>query len=186
MNFKIISKSDLLPRIWDGGKTYEYFISPADSSYSNRDFDFRISSASIEKTPSNFTRFEAYQRYLVMLDGDLKINRNGKEDNYAQHEIFEFDSNDEIQSFSIGNDFNLMVRNGENPFEIKVQMLSSVYQKSWMFVFAIAETRLKINQQEIKMNANDLLVLENDQIESITFESDLEVIFGSLISFNIQ
>lgn len=186
MNFKIISKVDLLPTIWDGGKTYEYFISPADSNYSNRDFDFRISSASIEKSPSNFTRFESYQRYLVMLDADLKINRNGKEENYAQLEIFDFDSNDEIQSFSIGNDFNLMVRNGKNPFEIKAQQLNSVYRNSWMFAFAISETILKINQQDIKMNANDLLIIENEHIESITFESNQEVIFGSLVTLNIQ
>lgn len=186
MNFKIISKEDLLPSIWDGGKTYEYFISPADSSYSNRDFDFRISSATIEKSPSNFTRFESYQRYLVMLDSDLKLNRNGKEENYAQHEIFEFDSNDEIQSFSIGNDFNLMVRKGKNPFQIKVQMLNDMYENPWMFVFAIKETTLKLNQKEIKMNANDLLVLTNDLVESISIESNQEVIFGSLVTLNIQ
>ncbi len=180
MNFKIISKSDLIPSIWDGGKTYEYFISPADSSYSNRDFDFRISSASIEKTPSNFTRFEAYQRYLVMLDGDLKINRNGKKEIYAQHEIFQFDSNDEIKSFSIGNDFNLMVRKSGNPFEIIVQMLNDIYKNSWMFVFAIEETKIILTEKEIRLNANDLLVLENDRLESISIESNQEVIFGRL------
>lgn len=177
MNFKIISKTNLLPSIWDGGKTYEYFISPADSSYTDRDFDFRISSASIEKTPSNFTRFEAYQRYLVMLDSDLKLNRNGEEDNYAQHEIFEFDSNDEIQSFSIGNDFNLMVRKGNNPFEIKVQIIDAVYRNPWIFLFAIEKTKLKINQQDINLNANDLVILENSEVEAISIGSNKEVIF---------
>lgn len=180
MNFKIISKNDLIPSIWEGGKTYEYFISPTDSNYSNRDFDFRISSASIEKSPSNFTRFESYQRYLIMLDADLKINRNGKEENYAQLEIFDFDSNDEIQSFSIGNDFNLMVRKSGNPFEIIVQMLNDIYKNPWMFVFAIEETKIILNEKEIRLNVNDLLVLENDRIESISIESNQEVIFGRL------
>ncbi len=178
MNFKIISKNNLLPSVWDGGKTFEYFISPADSTYSKRDFDFRISSASIEKTPSTFTRFENYLRYLVMLDADLKINRNGMDENYSQNEIFEFDSNDEIQSFSSGNDFNLMVRKGGNSFEVKVQKLHAVYRNSWLFAFALEETKLSVNQQEIKLKSNDLVIIENDLTASVTIESNQKMIFG--------
>ncbi len=178
MKFKIISKSDLIPSVWDGGKTHEYFIFPADSSYAARDFDFRISSASIEKTPSNFTRFENYQRYLVMLDNELRINRNGIDEKYSKNEIFPFDSADIIQSFSLGNDFNLMIRKGEKVFQLNVQTLHAVYEHAWMFVFAIAETMLKVNQAEITLKNNDLLIIENHQAVSVILDCNHLVIFG--------
>ena len=180
MNITIISKNDITPSIWDGGKTYEYFISPADSSYSNRDFDFRISSATIEKTPSDFTNFKGYHRFLVMLDNDLSIKRNNIDEHYSKHEIFEFDSADKIQSFSLGNDFNLMVRNGSKPFDLKVKSLDNTYKNKMIFAFAIQETILTINQQEVKLNENDLLLIDNEQNEAIAWFSSQELIIGLL------
>ena len=180
MNIKIISKKDITPSIWDGGKTYEYLISPADSSYSSRDFDFRISSASIEKIPSNFTNFEGYHRYLVMLDNDLKINRNAVDESYSKNEIFEFNSEDSVQSFSLGNDFNLMVQKGGSSFDLKARMLNGAYKSKFMFVFAIQETKLKINQQEVMLNSNDLLFIDNERNADVACFSDQEVIIGML------
>ena len=178
MNIKIISKSDLTPSIWDGGKTYEYYISPIDSSYVNRDFDFRISSATIEKTPSNFTKFGDYHRYLVMLDNDLIISRNGIDEQYSKNEIFEFDSADSIQSFSLGNDFNLMVKNDENQFHIEVKALNYDYENNLMFAFALGETMLKINQQEFKLIAGDLIIIDNQDNQIVTYLSNREMIVG--------
>jgi environmental stress-induced protein Ves len=38
MKYIKISKQHISPSIWDGGKTYEYFIYPPDKTYANRDF----------------------------------------------------------------------------------------------------------------------------------------------------
>lgn len=102
MEYQIISKSTIKSSVWDGGETNEYFIFPENSVYAKRNFLFRISAASIHKTPSKFTRFDGYKRYLVMLDGVLKINRNGKEENYSEREVFKFNSSDKIISFNTG------------------------------------------------------------------------------------
>jgi environmental stress-induced protein Ves len=178
MNIKIISKNDITPSFWDGGKTYEYFISPANSNFAARDFEFRISSASIEKIPSSFTNFKGYQRYLVMLDNELKVNRNGVDEVYSEKEIFEFDSTDSIQSFSLGNDFNLMIKREGSPFDLEVKTLNNDLESSFVFIFTLEETSVKINQQEFKLNLNDLLVVENEAEIIKSFMSDKNVIVG--------
>lgn len=183
MNIKIISKNDITPSIWDGGKTYEYVISPADSTYAARDFDFRISSASIEQTPSNFTNFQGYQRYLVMLDNGLKIKRNGIEEAYSKNEIFEFNSADDIQSFSLGTDFNLMVKKEGRPFTVEVKTLNGDLESSLIFVFALHKANLKINQQAYDLNVNDLVLIENE--EKLSLRSNQDLIVG-WISDNVQ
>ena len=68
MNIHLLPKKDSKASIWSGGLTYEYMIYPETANYTNRDFVFRISSATIEKVPSEFTKFKGYHRYLVMLD----------------------------------------------------------------------------------------------------------------------
>ena len=55
MNIKNINFNDLIANDWSGGKTYEYYIFPETADYQNKDFLFRISSATIESKPSNFT-----------------------------------------------------------------------------------------------------------------------------------
>ncbi|TDS53337.1 hypothetical protein [Myroides indicus] len=38
-----ISKANIKPDYWNGGKTFQYFIYPIRAQYSAKDFDFRIS-----------------------------------------------------------------------------------------------------------------------------------------------
>lgn len=171
MKISIIKKSTLTPSIWDGGKTYEYCIYPTSSSYSERNFDFRISCAAIEKAPSDFTRFEGYQRYLVMLDGDLSIIRNGVEEKYAQHEIFTFNSNDEIQSFSLGNDFNLMHTNSIKNSEVYLSIVDGTLNAKFMLFFALTSSTLWVNNKEYNLQSNDLLFIDNNQRDTFTLKS---------------
>ena len=63
---------------WSGGKTTELFIFPADTGYANRDFDFRISTATIEIEASDFTALPDYNRLLAVLEGELELIHEGK------------------------------------------------------------------------------------------------------------
>jgi len=48
MNIRLFPKKDCTAAIWSGGLTYEYMIYPETARYSDRDFVFRISSATRE------------------------------------------------------------------------------------------------------------------------------------------
>lgn len=80
MNILLLYKKDSKASIWSGGLTYEYMIHPKTANYADRDFVFRISSATIEEVPSKFTKFKSYHRYLVMLDNclDVEVNKEKK------------------------------------------------------------------------------------------------------------
>lgn len=176
MKITRISKNNIKANSWDGGKTYEYYIYPPESNYSERNFLFRISAASIEKVPSHFTKFKNFNRFLVMLDNDLNIQRNGIEEHYLQQEIFTFDSNDEIISYAKGNDFNLMVHKDIN--EVKVFVLNNTIcsQHSFQFLFAKEESQVKINHQQILLKVNDLLIIENKDKEEVEIHSNNAII----------
>ncbi|MBW7869917.1 MAG: HutD family protein [Flavobacteriia bacterium] len=176
MEFKIIKKQDLRPSVWDGGETFEYFIFPKESEYSKRNFLFRISSASIKKIPSDFTRFENFRRYLVMLDNQLEIVRNGKPETYTEDEVFEFDSNDKIVSASPGNDFNLMVSKAVGYSSVLLTRSTGEIKNEFVCCFAKTETEIEFDQTKIILKPNDLLLIHNSEKKSFQIKSDNRLI----------
>lgn len=74
----IITNSAYKTSSWSGGKTTEIFIYPPNSSYQARDFQIRISSATVEVGESNFTKLPDYNRVLMILLGQLEINHTGE------------------------------------------------------------------------------------------------------------
>jgi|26BtaG_2_1085354.scaffolds.fasta_scaffold00018_7 environmental stress-induced protein Ves len=180
INYQIIQKRNLKSSLWEGGETFEYYIYPKNSNYAARDFLFRISSATIQKTPSTFTKFEKYKRYLVMLTNSLEIHRNGNVENYAENEVFEFLSNDEITSYSLGEDFNLMVSEKIKNSSLAVTDFLSDENSDFLFVFAKEKTEIHLNEIELKLQSNDLVFIDNPSREFITLISKLLVLAGSI------
>jgi uncharacterized protein len=58
---------------WSGGTTTELFLFPEGTSYTERNFDFRISRATVETDESAFTPLPGYSRILLVLDGQLTM-----------------------------------------------------------------------------------------------------------------
>lgn len=75
--------------VWPGGETTEMFIYPRSAQYADRDFGFRISTATIEAETSEFTFLPAYNRLLAVLEGKLELDHEG---HYSkQLDVFESD-----------------------------------------------------------------------------------------------
>lgn len=147
---------------WSGGQTFEYFIAPETASYADRDFEFRISSASIEMIPSDFTRFPGYFRYLVMLDTDLSLEINGERRVCLQNEILRFDSNDQVISHTSGTDFNWMISNSYTVHSLDLKRELFTSQVDFCLVFALEATVVSINGEILNLNANDCLLIDNE------------------------
>ncbi|WXR61034.1 HutD family protein [Peptostreptococcaceae bacterium AGR-M142] len=111
MTFEIIKQNDMNIKKWSGGTSKEIFIYPKNSSYENRDFKFRISSAKVELEESNFTRLENIKRVIMVLDGELKLVHGSR---YKRH-LKKFNQDTfmgdwETKSYGKAVDFNLMLR----------------------------------------------------------------------------
>ncbi len=181
MKITKISKDTLIPTIWDGGETFEYYIYPENSLYANRNFLFRISAASIAKVPSTFTKFKDYQRFLVMLGTNLNVNNNGKEEIYTPNDIFKFDSDSDIISYTKGNDFNLMV--SKKVEKADVFFLNDVVQlnQPFIFLFALNDTSIEVNNEKFDLKRYDLLLIKNKDQFNILLRPEHSVLVGSLI-----
>lgn len=106
---KIIRKHEQKTNLWSGGKTTELFIYPDGSSYAERNFQFRISTATIETATSEFTRLNGFKRHLMILDGTLKIHhKNHYQKTLNQFDVDEFMGDWETTAEGKVTDFNLM------------------------------------------------------------------------------
>ena len=68
MKTQIVKKENQTTANWAGGTTTELFIYPENTSFVNRDFDFRISTATVEVEASTFTIFNNLNRFHMTFD----------------------------------------------------------------------------------------------------------------------
>lgn len=150
---------------WASGTSTEIFIHPADGSFAERNFLFRISTATVEAEESTFTFFEGITRHLMILKGKLELIHEGR---YTKHlEPFDQDTfSGEWSTFSKGKvtDFNLMLKNGAAG-SLKHQSLETgnnalfTATTEYYFIYLATGTALLSNGNTAK--AGDLLRITN-------------------------
>ena len=64
---------DYLSTKWSGGQTTELLVEPDSSSLAKRDFDFRLSTATVIMNTVEFSDFTGYQRILMSLDNPVRL-----------------------------------------------------------------------------------------------------------------
>ena len=113
LNYTLTKKSEHNQSTWSGGVTTEILISPKGAVYSNRDFDYRISSAKVELPESTFTPLNGYMRHIMLLDGEMKLLHDGHHSKtLAVFEQDYFDGGWDTKSYGVCTDFNLMLGKG--------------------------------------------------------------------------
>lgn len=100
---------------WSGGTTTELFIYPKDGDYAQRNFIFRLSSATVDLEKSVFSDLSGFKRFIAPLEGTLNISHDEK--NFkalALNELYTFDGG--LPTISTGKcrDFNVMIKEGYN------------------------------------------------------------------------
>ena len=99
---------------WKGGTTRQVFISPSNGNLSTRCFNLRISSAIIEQTESSFSNFSGFTRYILPLEGEITLLRDGRRISLSHNELYRFEGDESISSENTPGaiDFNIIVRHG--------------------------------------------------------------------------
>ncbi|MCL2381904.1 MAG: HutD family protein [Treponema sp.] len=106
-------KADLAVSNWSGGSTTQLFLYPSSASYAARDFQIRISSATVEQTPSAFTSLPGYHRVLMPLSAPLKlVFENHGEAERGPFEPVEFEGEWNTVSFGLCTDIGIMLAAG--------------------------------------------------------------------------
>jgi len=109
MEISIVQPDELLTTSWAGGTTTQLYIHPARASYADRNFDYRLSTATVQIEKSEFTQLPGFSRKLMVLEGNLQLNHENHHSillNKFDQDAFEGDWN--TTSVGFCTDFNLM------------------------------------------------------------------------------
>ncbi len=113
MNYTLYKKENYKESQWMGGTTTEFAIHPKTSKYLDRNFVWRLSSATIDNEESTFSKLADYDRVLMVLDGEVVLSYEGQRvTRLKELEQDRFDGAWATKSFGKIKDFNLMVRKG--------------------------------------------------------------------------
>ncbi len=98
---------------WSGGSTTQLAIAPEGAVYQDRDFLWRLSSATVELDESDFTPLPDYTRLISVLRGEMRLNHDGGPMITLQpYTVHSFDGGVPTHSQGRCVDFNLMLRKG--------------------------------------------------------------------------
>ena len=109
-----LSPTDYAVSSWSGGTTTQLAIWPPEARYADRDFLWRISSATVDLEESDFTPLPDYDRLIATLEGDIVLTHNGGEPIPLRPlEVHAFSGAAATHSRGRCRDFNLMLRRGK-------------------------------------------------------------------------
>lgn len=117
MKFRFFRQENYKVSQWDGGTTKELAIFPETADYSQRDFLWRLSSATVEKEESHFSHLPDYDRVLMVIEGEVVLSyENQRVTRLIRLEQDRFDGGWNTTSFGKITDYNLMVRKGSEGY----------------------------------------------------------------------
>ena len=165
---------------WASGTSTEIFIHPSNGSFADRNFLFRISTATVEAEESTFTFFEGITRHLMILKGELELIHEGR---YTKHlKPYEQDTfSGEWPTRSKGKvtDFNLMLKAGATGSLTHHRIeagngMTFTAKTAWYFIYVAAGT-VTLNNG-ISAKTGDLIQLKNGSEMKLQVQENCDVI----------
>jgi environmental stress-induced protein Ves len=178
---KKFGKTSYKTTFWSGGKTRELFIYPPNSSYLNRDFLFRISSATIEISESTFTKLPNISRKIMILEGNLKLSHKNHHQKYlTEFEQDSFSGDWTTKSKGKAKDFNLMTTKNCDGILNHITILknghySVCFQNSdnnKIYHLYLFEGKLLENDEKLSLNKDESLLILNESIINLEFSAE--------------
>lgn len=120
IKWNLLTEKDYITKDWSGGTTTQLAIAPEGAQYAGRNFLWRVSSAKVVLDHSDFTPLPDYDRFLIVLAGNLNL-KVGSEARTAlpRLTVYHFDGGVPTESWGKCTDFNLMIRKGRCRGEVR-------------------------------------------------------------------
>ena len=184
-SYKIIKNDDYTPTYWSGGIATELTTYPLDSSFSNRDFLWRLGFAKIDIDTSTFSILPGVKRYLMVTDGSMILShkdRYSKELKPFSQDFFMGDWNTTTEGrCSV---FNLMTREDYDgslshielhphytyKFNYNADLNSSSKIINLCFHPVCGNFKINLNNENVTINCGDLFIIKyTDTPSNISF-----------------
>ena len=107
-NITLLKSNDFQVSDWSGGKTKQLYLSPSTGDYGRREFDYRLSTATVEVAESEFSDLSGFHRILMSLDHPLRLLNASRQEEMvlAPFTPYFFEGSDSITSRGTCTDFN--------------------------------------------------------------------------------
>ncbi len=198
MELTVIREESVITSHWAGGESKQYYIYPPTSSYSNRDFLFRLSMAtSTTDEEVKYSNLENFTRYLVMLEGTSQVFHKGYYNIIMTpyKEIDIFDGGWESSGIGKVTDFNMMLSKGikgkmtviDNSGNHIIGQICEVNHMQYnKIAFYCGQGTVNITlsaDESVMLNKGDLLLIE-DFVPNI-IDADIQLTDAKLIRMDI-
>lgn len=183
MKLTILRAADQAYNQWSGGKTAQLEIFPPDAVYSEQNFIYRVSTATIDALESDFTKLPNYSRKLMLLEGEvcLEIENDGSY-TLKPFEPVSFSGAVHVHSVGKCTDFNLMTNPKaagtleaivfDSTLKHNLLIENNLYTLAIYVVSGVCE--FFIENEKISLAKNDYFSLQNaNKIQQIALAAKL-------------
>ena len=174
----LLRANDFQVSDWSGGKTKQLYLSPPTGHYGKRDFDYRLSTATVELAESQFSDLSGFHRILMSLDHTLHLHNASRQEEtvLAPFTPYVFEGSDSITSRGTCTDFNLIYSDHYQGQMIAISNGQELSRDDEIqFIYALGDlTVTGTNLPALNLEAEQLLIVEKE-----TQETELQIMFSS-------
>ena len=169
--------ADYVTSAWSGGTTTQLLIAPEGAKYAERDFLWRVSSATVELEASDFTLLPDYERLIATLRGEITLTHNGGAPlRLRPYEVHAFSGADRTHSLGRCTDFNLMLRRGRAEGTMEALLLGAGERRELqtngadqtLLYAAEGACVIRIGAERIELQAGESLLCSREMTVSLS------------------
>ena len=177
-NISLLRANDFQVSDWSGGKTKQLYLSPQTGHYGKREFDYRLSTATVELAESQFSDLSGFHRILMSLDHTLHLHNASRQEEtvLAPFTPYFFEGSDSITSRGTCTDFNLIYSDHYQGQMLAISDREELSQdEAIQFIYALSDLMVTgTDLPSLNLETGQLLIVEQE-----TQETELQIMFSS-------
>lgn len=169
MKIFVLHREHFKTSVWSGGTTTELYLYPEKGNYATRDFQLRISSATVDLEESDFTPLPGVTRFITPVDGTFTLTHGDGSTVDLSPLAVPYRFSGEMPTHCVGKatDFNLMLKGCCGTMEI-LQNSASIAPGFHSF-YPTADMIFSVQNREFSLKKGELLVIFSKEFGTITF-----------------
>ena len=177
-NVTLLKSNDFQVSDWSGGKTKQLYLFPPTGHYGKREFDYRLSTATVELAESQFSDLSGFHRILMSLDHTLHLHNASRQEEtvLAPFTPYVFEGSDSITSRGTCTDFNLIYSDHYQGQMLAISDGQELSQdEAIQFIYALSDLMVTgTDLPSLNLEIGQLLIVEKE-----TQETELQIMFSS-------
>ena len=177
-NITLLKSNDFKVSDWSGGKTKQLYLSPPTGHYGKREFDYRLSTATVELAESQFSDLSGFHRILMSLDHALHLHNASRQEEtvLAPFTPYFFEGSDSITSRGTCTDFNLIYSDHYQGQMLAISDREELSQdEAIQFIYALSNLMVTgTNLPSLNLETGQLLIVEKE-----AQETELQIMFST-------